>query len=340
MDPGDGHAAGLQRDHEEDQVPPEPGQREHLDGEQIAGREALPMRLQECLPGYAPAPLGSRVDPVVVQDPLHRGPSDLVAEVRERPADPCVPPLWILDRHPDHERGHFAAVAAPRRALVLGGGDGMAVREILKDDRVERITLVDLDPVMTEIFVGHDEFAALNDYALRSPRVELVNADAFVWLEEDAASYDFIVVDFPDPSNFSLGKLYTTTFYQRLAAHLNPGGVVAVQSTSPLVSRQAFWCIVETVRATGLYAAPYHASVPTFGEWGYLVASREPFQVPDRFPGALRFLTPAIAPSLFEFPADMARVPVEVNHLNNQILVQYHADGWDQYARTPAVGAE
>ena len=234
----------------------------------------------------------------------------------------------------------LAAVAAPRRVLVLGGGDGMAVREILKDDRVERITLVDLDPVMTEIFVGHDEFAALNDYALRSPRVELVNADAFVWLEEDAASYDFIVVDFPDPSNFSLGKLYTTTFYQRLAAHLNPGGVVAVQSTSPLVSRQAFWCIVETVRATGLYAAPYHASVPTFGEWGYLVASREPFQVPDRFPGALRFLTPAIARSLFEFPADMTRVPVEVNHLNNQILVQYHADGWDQYARTPAVGAE
>ena len=70
-----------------------PGQREHLDGEQIAGREALPVRLQERLPGHAPAPLGSRVDPVVVQDPLHRGPSDLVAEVRERPAIPCVPPL-------------------------------------------------------------------------------------------------------------------------------------------------------------------------------------------------------------------------------------------------------
>ena len=100
------HAAGLQRDHEEDQVPLEPGQRKHLDGEQIAGREALPVRLQERLPGHAPAPLGSRVDPVVVQDPLHRGPSDLVAEVRERPADPCVPPLGILDRHPDHERGH------------------------------------------------------------------------------------------------------------------------------------------------------------------------------------------------------------------------------------------
>ena len=241
-----------------------------------------------------------------------------------------------LDEYRYHEalvHPGLAAVTAPRRALVLGGGDGMAVREILRDDRVERITLVDLDPMMTEIFGEHDAFAALNDHALRSPRVEVVNADAFVWLEEDTDRYDFIVVDFPDPRNYSLGKLYTTTFYRRLAAHLNTGGIVAVQSTSPLVSRQAFWCIVETIRAAGLNAAPYHASVPSFGEWGYVVASRAPFEVPDRFPEALRFLTPAVARSLFEFPADMDVVPVEVNHLNNQILVQYHADGWDRYVR-------
>ena len=243
-----------------------------------------------------------------------------------------------LDEYRYHEalvHPGLAAVAEPRQALVLGGGDGMAVREILKDDRVEHVTLVDLDPVMTDIFVEHDGFAALNDYALRSPRVELVNADAFVWLDADAGRYDFIVVDFPDPSNFSLGKLYTTTFYRRLAAHLNPGGVMAIQSTSPLVSRQAFWCIVDTVRASGLQATPYHASVPTFGEWGYVVASRELFRMPERFPAGLRFLTPAVTRALFEFPADMAPVPVEVNHLNNQILVQYHADGWDQYSRTP-----
>ena len=245
-----------------------------------------------------------------------------------------------LDEYRYHEalvHPGLASVVAPRRALVLGGGDGMAVREILKDDRVERITVVDLDPMMTEIFDAHDAFAALNDYALRSPRVDVISADAFVWLEEDANRYDFVVVDFPDPSNYSLGKLYTTTFYRRLAAHLNTGGIVAIQSTSPLASRQAFWCIVETVRAAGLRAAPYHASVPSFGEWGFVVASREPFQMSDRFPESLRFLTPAVARSLFEFPADMAAVPVEVNRLNNQILVRYHADGWDQYARSAAV---
>lgn len=241
-----------------------------------------------------------------------------------------------LDEYRYHEalvHPGLAAVAAPRRVLVLGGGDGMAVREILRDGRVGEITLVDLDPLMTEIFRDHEAFAALNDYALRSPRVAVVNADAFVWLESDTTRYDFIVVDFPDPRTYSLGKLYTTTFYRRLRERLSPGGVAALQSTSPLVSRQAFWCIVETIRAVGLHVVPYHAPVPTFGEWGYVLASHAPPPAPEAFPPGLRFLTPAIAGTLFEFPADMAAVPVEVNHLNNQILVRYHAAGWERYAR-------
>ena len=82
---------------------------------------------------------------------------------------------------------------------------------------------------------------------------------------------------------------------------MNAGGVVAIQSTSPLAAREAFWCIVATVRDVGLHAAPYHAPIPSFGEWGFVLASREPLQAPDRFPAALRYLTPAIARSLFEF---------------------------------------
>ena len=163
MDPGDGHAAGLQRDHEEDQVTLEPGQREHLNGEQIAGREALPVRLQERLPGHAPAPLGSRVDPVVVQDPLHRGPSDLVAEVRERPADPCVPPLGILDRHPDHARGHVTSRHRPAStaagAAVVCLGDQSPVPA---ENRVRRDDAGDLHPdAPSEFLAAHGESTAL-----------------------------------------------------------------------------------------------------------------------------------------------------------------------------------
>ncbi len=241
-----------------------------------------------------------------------------------------------LDEYRYHEalvHPGLASVADPRRVLVLGGGDGMAVREILKDDRVREVTLVDLDPLMTEIFRDHEAFAALNDHALRSPRVDVVNADAFVWVESDTNRYDFIVVDFPDPRTYSLGKLYTTTFYRRLRERLRPAGVAALQSTSPLVSRQAFWCIVETVRASGLHALPYHAPVPTFGEWGYVLASHAPLTPPDAFPPGLRYLTSSISRMLFEFPADMDAVPVEVNQLNNQILVQYHAAGWEWYAQ-------
>ena len=240
-----------------------------------------------------------------------------------------------LDEYRYHEalvHPGLAAVASPRQVLVLGGGDGMAVREILKDQRVQHVTLVDLDPTITELFTDHDAFAALNNYALRSARVDVVNADAFVWLEDNTSRYDFIVVDFPDPLNYSLGKLYTATFYIRLAAHLAPDGVAAIQSSSPLMARRAFWCIVKTVRAAGLEATPYHVAVPSFGEWGYVIASHEPFRIPDRFPENLRFLNLSIMPSLFEFPADMEEVPVEVNHLNNQILVRYHEEGWVQYA--------
>ncbi len=241
-----------------------------------------------------------------------------------------------LDEYRYHEalvHPGLAAVAAPRRALVLGGGDALAVREILKDGRVKTVTLVDLDPVMTELFRDHEALAALNGDALRSPRVEVVSADAFVWLGENQETWDFIAVDFPDPRNYSLGKLYTTTFYRRLAAHLAPGGVAAIQSTSPLVSRRAFWCIVETVRAAGLEAVPYHAPVPSFGEWGFVIASHRPFRISDRLPAHLRYLDPSSVRSLFEFPADMRPLAVEANQLNNQILVRYYEQGWSQYAR-------
>ena len=240
-----------------------------------------------------------------------------------------------LDEYRYHEalvHPGLAAVVSPRQVLVLGGGDGMAVREVLKDQRVQHVTLVELDPTMTDLFTNHRMFASLNDYALQSPRVEIVNADAFVWLEDSTSQYDFIVVDFPDPSNYSLGKLYTTTFYRRLATHLAPDGVVAIQSSSPLMARRAFWCIVETVRMAGFDVTPYHVALPSFGEWGYVVASREPFRMPDRFPENLRFLNLLIMPSLFTFPTDMEEVPVEVNHLNNQILVRYQKEEWGQFA--------
>jgi spermidine synthase len=220
------------------------------------------------------------------------------------------------------------SVEHPQRVLVMGGGDGLADRELLRDPRVESITQIELDPAMIRLFKNNDLLASLNDHSLSSPRVHVVYADAFIWLMQSRELFDFMVIDFPDPSNYSLGKLFTSTFYRRLAEHLAPGGALVVQSTSPLFARRSYWCIAETIKSVGLFTMPYHIYVPSFGEWGYVLAARQAFPRPLHYPNTLRFLNDAVAPSLFEFAADMTPIPVDVNRLDNQILVRYYDEDW------------
>ncbi|MBT9524157.1 MAG: polyamine aminopropyltransferase [Rhizobacter sp.] len=222
----------------------------------------------------------------------------------------------------------MAAHGAPKRVLVLGGGDGMAVREVLKYESVEEVTLVELDPHMTRLFAEQPLLRQLNADALRSPKLRIVNGDAFAWLEQNPGSFDVIVVDFPDPTNFSIGKLYTTSFYSLIDAHLSASGYAVMQTTSPLIARQSYWTVATTIEATGLQTTPYHAHVPSFGEWGFILASRRPFRVPTQLPPGLRFLTLAGLPAMLQFPPDMARVPAEVNRLSNQVLVQTFEQEW------------
>jgi spermidine synthase len=156
----------------------------------------------------------------------------------------------------------------------------------------------------------------------------VINADAFPWLEKETGFWDFAVVDFPDPTNFSLGKLYTTAFYRLLARHLNAHGMAVVQSTSPLFARRSYWCINETMKQAGFDVHPYHAYVPSFGEWGYVLGSLAPYRPPPTLPAGLRFLNPTTLAQMFEFPGDMGPVPVEVNRLNDQVLVRYYDQDW------------
>jgi spermidine synthase len=223
---------------------------------------------------------------------------------------------------------YAASGAGPKRVAILGGGDGMAVREVLKYPSVESVTLVELDPAMTRLFTEHATLAQLNGHALTSPKVKVVNTDAFQWLENSRESFDVIIVDFPDPTNFSIGKLYTTTFYQRLDEHLAAGGYAVVQTTSPLIARRSYWTVAATIEAVGLTATGYHAHVPSFGEWGFILASRRPWRLPTSLPAGLRFLGIDGLPALFNFPADMARVPAEPNRLSNQLLVHLFEQEW------------
>ncbi|HXN15609.1 MAG TPA: polyamine aminopropyltransferase, partial [Usitatibacter sp.] len=220
------------------------------------------------------------------------------------------------------------SLRSPRTALVLGGGDGLAARELLRYGSLENIVLVDIDAEVTQLFRTEPRLARLNASALANPRLEIVNQDAWRWLDASPARFDAIVVDLPDPSNFALGKLYSTTFYRLLRQHLNDEGVIALQATSPLFARKAFWCIVQTLNRAGLETRPYHALVPTFGEWGFVIATKSAYRIPSTLPQGMRFLSKEQLSTMFVFSPDMAQVPVEENRLDNQILVQYYEQGW------------
>jgi spermidine synthase len=222
----------------------------------------------------------------------------------------------------------LSAIPAPRRVLVLGGGDGLAVREILKYPQIESVTLVDLDPEMTRLFSTNPMLVALNQKSFLSPRVHVINADAFPWVDSNTDSFDFIVVDFPDPTSYSLGKLYTTAFYKAAARHLSSQGLMVVQSTSPMFARDSYWCIAETLKQAGLKTYPYHVYVPSFGEWGFVIAGFRDYGFPSQVPAGLRFVSVAGMPALFQFPPDMAPMAMPPNRLNDQVLVRAYDQDW------------
>ena len=140
---------------------------------------------------------------------------------------------------------HPAVTLAGNRAevLILGGGDGLALREVLKYSQVKAVTLVDLDPEMTTLAATHPVFLQLNEHALADPRVSVVNADAFAFLQDTAHLFDVIIIDLPDPNSVELARLYSLNFYRLCKKHLKRGGTLVTQATSPFFSRQAFVCI-------------------------------------------------------------------------------------------------
>ncbi len=226
----------------------------------------------------------------------------------------------------------LALCKTPRRVLVLGGGDGLALREIFREDSVEHVTLVDLDPEMTRLSQSFPPLGKLNNRAFDNPRVEVVNADAMIWLDGPRGMFDLVIVDFPDPNNFALGKLYTTRFYRLLKSHLAESGVVAVQCTSPLFARKSYWCIVRTLEAAGFSVRPYHVAVPSFGVWGFALARAQPFEPPTHVgQTGLTFLNDEALAGMFLSSSDLGPVPVEINRLDNQVLVRYHEADWQRW---------
>lgn len=244
-----------------------------------------------------------------------------------------------IDEYRYHEAlvhpGMMAFGESPKNVLVLGGGDGLALREVLKYPSIENITLIDLDPEMTGLSKNLAILDELNGRAFQDPRVKVINSDAFVWLDQnEAGPFDVAIIDFPDPNNYALGKLYSTRFYRLLKAKLKPDSAVVVQCTSPLFARKSYWCIIKTMEAAGFSVKPFQTAVPSFGIWGYALAKPQPFEIASKLPEgiALKFLNDESFASMFSFQNDIAKVDgLEVNRLDNQALVRYYEAEWRRF---------
>jgi spermidine synthase len=240
----------------------------------------------------------------------------------------------------DEYRYHEALVhpamllsASVEDVLVLGGGDGLGVREVLKHSGVKRVTLVDIDPEMTQLAKTYPALVRQNGNALADPRVRIVHTDAFKYLEEGSEQYGVIIGDLPDPNNEVLAKLYAREFYALARKRLARGGIFVTQATSPLFSREAFWSVNASVAAAGFATTPYHVYVPSFGDWGFVLA--QPGGTPPdiaRFAPKLgkiatQYLSSVTPTTLTAFDADTSQTPVDVSTLDHPQILRYYERG-------------
>lgn len=241
-----------------------------------------------------------------------------------------------IDEYRYHELLVHPAMSVPRsreRVLVLGGGDGLVARELLKYDDVREIIIVDLDPAITQLAQTYPILTRLNEDALSDPRVTIINTDAYRYVEEGGERFSVVIIDLPDPNNESLSKLYSETFYRLLHNRLTPDGAFITQATSPYFSRNAFWTIVTTIEAAQFHVTPLHTYVPSFGEWGFVLGTplRPPaLSVPPDI--ELRYLTPDVLDAAQYFDPDITRVEgLDINTLDHPILPRVYERDWRQW---------
>jgi len=226
----------------------------------------------------------------------------------------------------------LSLAARPEEVLILGGGDGLAVRELLKYPKVRGIDLVDLDRAITELAQQHPRFLEYNQGSLSNRKVTIHNQDAFRFLEKGTKQYQVIFADLPDPKNVSLSRLYSKEFDRLIEQRLAPGGIFVTQATSPFFARKAFWSIKRTLSEVFPHVRAYHLSVPSMGDWGFVMAARHPLEIGAvTLPPKLRYLTGPIVEGMFLFGRDVEEISVQATSLNDPKLLEYYLQGWKKW---------
>ncbi|MEL6471753.1 MAG: polyamine aminopropyltransferase [Cyanobacteria bacterium J06623_4] len=248
--------------------------------------------------------------------------------------------LSTIDEYRYHEALVHPAIAAatanghpPKRILLLGAGDGMALREVLKWPSIEHITLIELDPAVVHLAQTQPQLVKFNQNAFNDPRVTLQYGDAFKAIPKLSSQYDIIIADFPDPDQVTIAKLYSKGFYQQLRSRLTSNGIIVTQASSPFFAPKVIACITKTLTDTGLTARPYNVDIPSFGPWGFVIAAQAPLNLTGlSLPIPTQFLTSELLPTLFIMAKDVTDTDVDINQLSNPVIVPYQSNPrWSVY---------
>ncbi len=244
--------------------------------------------------------------------------------------EPLVHPVMGLSKNPE-------------QVLILGGGDGCAAREVLKYQSVKGVTLVDLDPRVTEIAQTNPIFTNMNKNSLNNPKVQLINTDAYAYMDQTISFYDVIIIDFPDPKSVQLGRLFSYEFYRLCYRHLRPEGLLIVQAGSPYYATKSFRCIEKTLQAAQFHTLPLHNQILTMGQWGWVIGTKNIDT--KRLKKAVRNLplnnihtkwlnkeALYLITSFGKQFVDIDTMDIEVNTIHNPVLPRYYRKGnWDLY---------
>ncbi|TAJ14524.1 polyamine aminopropyltransferase [Marinilabiliaceae bacterium JC017] len=244
--------------------------------------------------------------------------------------EPLVHPAMTLHPH-------------PKNILILGGGDGCAVREVLKYPSVESIKLVDLDPAMTKLGQQHPVLVNMNKNSMHDPKLTVINEDGYHYLADNRDFYDVVIIDLPDPRTVELGRLYSAEFYRTCYKHLRPEGVIVTQAGSPYFATRAYSCIVKTMQEAGFKTIPLHNQVITLGEWGWSLGLKtdRPVDLKKQLRAmsfdqvSTQWINNEAMQLITSFGKDIFpgfKDSVKINRIHDPVLYKYYLKGnWDLY---------
>jgi spermidine synthase len=232
-----------------------------------------------------------------------------------------------LDERVYHEAlVHPAMTMSPgrRHVLIYGGGDGMALREVLKYKDVQTVDLVEMDPQIIKM-AKSKPISLLNKRSLYDKRVKVHQKDARHF-NPNSKSYNVIIVDFPDPSDKIISKLYTKEFFQRIVKSLAPDGILVIQSSSTEDTPRVYWSIHHTLKSIGMFTKSYFTYVPSFGDWGFQIASFKPLFPSRKKVGVPNQTLPKNLSKLFKLPEEVLDEKHNAlpNSLKNLRLYKYY----------------